>query len=141
MHYMPGSTNAAADATSRHPLPHSEVNLLTNGDVHEQLVLMAIHREAEDLTAISWETIVEETVKDPVLSQLSLAIEEGFVGNYNGIQPYLKLKQSLYISDGAIIFNDRVIIPSALRGRVLRSLHAAHQGVSTMLLRAQSIVY
>ena len=28
--YMPGSTNAAADAASRHPLPHHEVNLKHN---------------------------------------------------------------------------------------------------------------
>jgi hypothetical protein len=139
--YMPGSTNAAADATSRHPLSRSEVNLNTQQDAHEEFVMAAIRKEAEDLTTIAWETIVEETIKDPVLSQLSRAIEKGFVGDYNGIQPYLKLQDSLYINDGAIMFNDRVIIPNSLRGPVLRSLHAAHQGVSTMLLRAQSIVY
>ena len=102
---------------------------------------MTIHRETEDITTISWDTIVKETITDPALSQLNRAIEEGFVGEYHDIRPYFKIRDSLYICDGAIMYNDRVIIPSSLRRLVLRTLHAAHQGVSTMLMRAQSIVY
>ena len=139
--YMPGSTNAAADAASRHPLPNYEVQLNTKEDLYEESITMAIHQEAEDLTTLAWETIVNETVKDPVLSELNRAIANGFVGAYNNIQPYMRFKDSFYVHNGAIMFNDRVVIPGSLRKLVLRSLHAAHQGVSTMLMRAQAIVY
>ena len=37
-----------------------------------------------------------------------------------------------------VYFGDRVIIPDALRQDVLDSLHLAHQGVTAMILRAQS---
>ena len=39
------------------------------------------------------------------------------------------------------MYNDRVVIPTSLRNRVLEHLHAAHQGTSTMEQRARSITY
>ena len=39
------------------------------------------------------------------------------------------------------MFEDRVVIPPSLRRTVLENLHAAHQGVSSMELRARSIVF
>ncbi len=39
------------------------------------------------------------------------------------------------------MYNDRAIIPSALRNEVLDALHSAHQGASTMTARAQTSVF
>ena len=39
------------------------------------------------------------------------------------------------------MYNDRVVIPTSQRNRVLEHLHAAHQGTSTMEQRACSITY
>ena len=53
---------------------------------------------------------------------------------------YIRYKDSFYVNDGLVLFKDRVVIPSSLRQKVLENLHSAHQGVSSMQLRAQSIV-
>ena len=53
----------------------------------------------------------------------------------------MRYRDSFYITDGVILYNDRVVVPTALRKHILEALHAAHQGVSAMQLRAQSITF
>ena len=53
----------------------------------------------------------------------------------------MRYKHSLYLGQDVILYNDRVIVPASLQKAVLDSLHAAHQGVSAMESRAQSIVF
>ena len=139
--YMPGKTNAAADAASRHPCPSYAVCHMSSEDLGEHLTMNAISKEATDLTAISWSTIASETRCDPVLSELEKAIQENFEGTYHNISSYLRYKDSLFTQNGVVIYQDRVVIPKSLRSSVLDSLHAAHQGTSAMQMRAQSIVF
>ena len=53
----------------------------------------------------------------------------------------MRYRDSLYISDGVVLYQDRAVIPSSLRRTILEGLHSAHQGVSSMQSRAQSIVF
>ena len=39
------------------------------------------------------------------------------------------------------MYNDRVVVPPSLQSQVLATLHAAHQGVSSMEARAQQTVF
>ena len=39
------------------------------------------------------------------------------------------------------MMSERIIVPEKLRPRVLETLHSAHQGVYTMMIRAQDTVY
>ena len=52
-----------------------------------------------------------------------------------------RYRDSLYESDGVILYNDRVVIPPNLRKQVLAHFHSAHQGVSSMELRARTLVF
>jgi hypothetical protein len=137
--HLPGNTNHAADATSRHPSPTTEVPTL--GDHSETLIAAAISREAEDITTIPWSLLAQETTKDPALSVLLTAISEEFAHDYPSISAYMRYRDSLYINDGVVLYKDRVVVPTSLRHPVLEGLHSAHQGVSSMELRAQSIVF
>ena len=139
--YLPGRTNSAADAASRYPCISIATSTMESGDIEEKLMVSAIHHEASEVTSINWGIIADETWNDPVLSQLKKAIDEGFSGEYKGIHEFLKYKTSLFVLKGAVIYKDRVVIPTTLRPTVLDSLHAAHQGVTTMQLRAQTIVF
>ncbi|MEL6802938.1 MAG: integrase, partial [Bacteroidota bacterium] len=106
-----------------------------------QLMVASINQEATDLISIPWERIINETASDPVLCELESVITAGFEGDYPNISQYLRYKESLYTQDGVIMYCDRVVVPPALRQSVLKSLHAAHQGTSSMMLRAQAIVF
>ena len=140
--YLPGKTNSAADATSRHPCPSPlTISMMSLEDTSEHLTMAAISRETTELTSISWHTLSEETRLCPILSQLLHAIEQGFQGEYDQISTYMRYKDSLYSHNGVVMYKDRAVIPKSLRASVLDSLHSAHQGVSSMQMRAQSIVF
>lgn len=53
----------------------------------------------------------------------------------------MRYKDSLYVQDGVVMYRDRVVIPKSLRKAVLTTLHSAHQGVASMQLRAQTIMF
>ena len=55
--------------------------------------------------------------------------------------PLWPICESVYAQEGVLLYQDRVIVPSSLRSRVLQHLHAAHQGTSMMAQRARAIVY
>lgn len=139
--HAPGRTNAAADATSRHPSPGVQDCSMSFEDCSESLFITSLSQAAEEVTSIPWTLIAHETSSDPVLSQLLISIEEGFINIRPGITDFMRYKDFLYCCDGVILYNDRVVIPASLRHRILEGLHSAHQGVSSMELRAQSIVF
>ena len=139
--HLPGKTNLAADAASRYPNPESSLAQMSAADQSEHLMIAAISSEAESITTVSWELLAEETRKDKTLSVLMMAIQEGFSGIYDEIGDFVRYRDSLYISEDVILYQDRVVVPSSLRDTILQGLHAAHQGVSAMQSRAQSIVF
>ena len=40
-----------------------------------------------------------------------------------------------------VLYKDRIVIPKTLRTKIIENLHSAHQGVSGMYSRAQSIIF
>ena len=53
------------------------------------------------------------------------------------IEPYWRVKDMLTVYEGVIYMGDRVVVPEELRSRTLDTLHAAHQGTTSMRLRAE----
>ena len=49
---------------------------------------------------------------------------DDFVSDYPSITEYMRYRGSLYIVDGAVMYNDRVVIPAALRNYALKTLHS-----------------
>ncbi|GFO40397.1 Agap011844-pa [Plakobranchus ocellatus] len=47
---------------------------------------------------------------------------------------YARYLDAIYATEGVILYNDRVVVPSSLRKVILKDLHAAHQGISSMEL-------
>ena len=139
--HMPGKTNAFADAMSRYPAV--EINALSTGDISESMIATAMSNELREITSISWERLASETLKDPQLASLLNALtksEETWIDNPN-LKEYARYAHVVYVADNVILYNDRVIVPKQLRQIVTKNLHAAHQGVSAMERRAQSIVF
>ena len=57
------------------------------------------------------------------------------------LREYHQFRDDLFTVDGVIVYKDRVVIPPALRPEILATLHAAHQGVSSMISRAEAAVF
>ena len=140
--HLPGTSNTAADEASRHPASSG-----TTGPNMADLMeatLMAVHRDVEGLDAIPWVEISWETVADPTISRLMQLIEHGFHESDksdNDLAQFWPLREALYIQDGVILYQDRVVVPATLRRRILSHLHSAHQGIALMGQRARAIIY
>ena len=136
--HMPGKTNCIADAMSRHPVTPS-----TNVDVidHEEASIVAgICRDVTDISTISWESLATETANDETLSMLVLYLS-GHLNDPNICAEYSKYIDYFYVHEGVIMYQDRVVVPKSLRKIALENLHGAHQGISTMELRASKIMF
>ena len=145
--HLPGKSNHAADATSRHPssstsdtgkLPGSP----SSEDIAESALMSAIMEDAKGIGIVSWTLLAQETAADPSLGHLRKQLEQGYV-DYNdpALDSLKSVGESLYTQDGVLLYQDRVIVPPSLRHRVLQHLHSAHQGSSVMEQRARAIVY
>ena len=72
--HLPGKTNHATDATSRHPAPSGEMNCMTIEDQVEMILIAAIRGQAEEVTAISWSRLAQETHRDATMHTLLTAV-------------------------------------------------------------------
>ena len=90
-------------------------------------------------------SLATETASDPTMRLLLDNIQEGFPDDRRAanddIAAFWTYRDSLNVTDGVILYRDRVVVPPSLRDKVLRILHSAHQGVSSMESRARSIVF
>jgi hypothetical protein len=144
--HLPGKSNLAADATSRHPSPSSnvEVNIINITDMAELATLASIRCDAEEISTISWQSISQATQVDQRMHSLLETVCAGFPENARHLPhaaPFWRYRDSLYISDGVILYEDRMVVPPSLCKQVLKGLHAAYQGVLTMEMQACAIVF
>ena len=85
----------------------------------------------------------EEQQRTPCLGHLLHLIEHEVSAEVNdpALATLSPVCESIYTQDGVLLFDDRVVVPRSLHERVLRHLHAAHQGTSAMEQHARGIVY
>ena len=165
MVHIPGVRNSTADSMSRHPVGEPiQLNLsdgFTATDIHATLhdFIAAIrtyeqcdmelcsgsNTMTEVVQSVTWDDVRLATTSDPIMSELSNVIEDGFPPSRNDlnteIREYHQFRVNLSTCDGVILYRDRIVIPPALRERVLTALHAAHQGVTQMCARAESSIF
>ena len=81
------------------------------------------------------------------LSAHRLMVEDGFPDSRNAfpqnLRIYYQFRDDFHSLDGVVLYKDRVVIPPSLRTEVLvlATLHSAHQGVSSMIVKAESSVF
>ena len=134
--HMAGTTNCAADAMSRHPAASYD----DEPTDEEELIVAGICRDMTEISTISWENLVTETAKDETLSKL-VKFMEGQIETAQENTEFSRYLDYLYVQEGVIMYQDRVVMPKALRQIALNNLHAAHQGVTSMELRASRIMF
>lgn len=172
--HKPGKLHVAPDAMSRHPvgLSHDDPDITCSEVLagicmaDEECVVAGIN-VGNELHAVTWERVVEETKKDSTMMKLAHFVEFGFPENKQDLPPELHefwtIRAYLYMLDKVVMrcdydklpqLNDsdiltenyrvdlsRIIVPPVLRPEVLKVLHSAHQGVTAMNERAKTVVF
>ena len=173
-----GKENHFADATSRSPASDDDPSEITKSEI---LAAIMMHEDDDDddcvideifgihnnnVRAITWEMVKEETNNDHVMQNLLALITSTFPSDKSEMPaellPFWNVRNNLYVIDGVVLMNDsavlptplrdtvtslpstsnvRIIVPEIYRTEVISTLHSAHQGVSGMNERAKIGVY
>ena len=166
MHHVPGIRNATADCLSRHPvgdpihfqlseeaaesmtqvsIPHDFLTIIRTHDHIDTEVCSHYGTPIEIIQSVTWDDIRLATTSDPIMSRLTSLIEDGFPDGRDDPHPeirqYHQYRDKLTTFDGVVLYRDRIVVPPALRDRILAALHAAHQGVTQMCARAESSIF
>jgi len=140
--HMPGISNHFSDATSRRPTSTSPE--ADDEDLDANLATVFIS-EVKHIRSITWEVIKRVTATDGDPIKLAEVIQTGFPTERNvldeRLRPYWDHRANLRIIDDVITMKDRILVPKPLQDEVLQSLHAAHQGTTSMNERAKSAVF
>ena len=142
--HIPGAKNHAADALSRHPSHFDPSSMNEEAHLDDNLKLAAI-ASIKPLKAIAWSDVKEATNSNDTMLLLLNTIESGFPTLKKDLpselHEYHNHRSHLWTIDGVVLFKNRIVIPPTLRKAVLSSLHAAHQGITTMTARAETSIF
>ena len=135
--HIPGAKHKVADALSRYPTGKADKLLLPDD-------IAAIGHD-NTLECITWERVQKATVSDPNMQELINTIESA-ISKHRGELPaslraFHPLREHLDVVDGIVTYKNRIVIPPILRNIVLTALHSAHQGISSMLARAEFSIF
>ena len=143
--HVDGVRNRVADCLSRSPSePAEHLYLPDDTETPEETQTVAAINESPS-PAITLDIVANYTISDPIMRNLLQIIEEGFpphaINMPEELRVYHKYRDSLSSRNGLVTYNDRVVIPIALRSEALKTLHAAHQGISSMNSRAKKCIF
>ena len=119
--HLPGKTNSAACAMSRHPSPaNDEFAELRSPSLHSEMddaesaMAASLRHETHDITAISWERIATETASNPTMSLLLDTIQESFpddrLAAKDDIAAFWTYRDSLNVTRGVILYRGCVAV-------------------------------
>ena len=151
--HRPGLLHKGPDFASRYPQNEPDHFL---GEMNELVenIEVALHGEVANswensgLSKVTWQMVKQATGSDKTLASLRELIEGGGESGRDDHgdstheeRQFVPYMDRLWVQDGGVLLDDRVVIPEQLRKRVLDSLHSAHQGVSQMYARAELSVF
>ena len=90
---------------------------------------------------VTWSVMQQTAISDPEYAALLHAVGAGDSAWGSGLTEYKRFATDLSVLDGVVMYRGRVVVPTVLRGEVLAALHKAHQGSTSMALRAGDTVW
>ena len=76
--------------------------------------------------ALSVSEILEASQNDPELRAVSEALKNNTWHKYNNIGPYYRIRNELAVKRNILLRQERIVIPTSLRQRVLDIVHETH---------------
>uniref|UniRef100_A0A3P9JYQ5 Gypsy retrotransposon integrase-like protein 1 n=1 Tax=Oryzias latipes TaxID=8090 RepID=A0A3P9JYQ5_ORYLA len=138
--HVPGKQLVVADTLSRHPLKDSSVPQ-TEKQVKAYVNTIV---DSKPIKSNKLEEIREATKEDTDLQKVITFTRTGWprnMGKNSTLYRFFAARNHLSESDGLMLYEDRIVIPSALRSGVLDQLHEGHQGLTKCRERAKLTVW
>ena len=133
--YMPGKDLTVPDALSRSPLK-SDPSELSEISEHSSYV------PASDAIV---EQIQKATATDPVIQSAMQYTLSGWPQHVRGLpselHKYHAERAHLSVAQGMLLYNNRMVVPAAMREVVLGKIHDGHMGLTKCRSRAQQTVW
>ena len=158
--HNPGKWHRASDAVSRNPVEairavfevvrahpsEMELSFIEETEASVAAVAVGILNGCQDEIGFVTAGVVRAAAaEDAVYTKLMRIIETGFPFTRHMVDPeireYWSVRHRLSNDNGIILLDSRIVIPKALRKRILNCLHMAHQGCTGMQSRAQVSIY
>ena len=145
--HIPGVENQAPDAFSRYPVETAPCD--ENGSEDKKMQntskAFAIEQGSQLPSSITFEMVNEEATVDNECCRLKELVEMGFPENRDHLSSemryYWPMRDELYTIENVCFKGKKMLIPVALRSRILEGLHAGHQGVSSMSANARERLF
>ena len=139
--YTPGKDIAVADALSRHFLPD------TCDDSISQESQLQVHAVVSRLPATDerLEQLRQSTQECEEMKTLKAAIMNGWPETIQEcphvIKSYFNHRDEMTVTDGIIVKGERLVIPPRLREEMLEKIHSSHFGMDKCKQRARDILF
>lgn len=135
--HIKGKDNAPADSLSRVLSKFRES--IKNDDAEEYSYLNFVN---EDIHAVDCEMVRKETANDPIISKIRDFVQSGWPHKIDDAFKAYQIRQlELTVEDGCLMWGHRVVIPVALRDKLLNELHSIHMGIVKMKSLARSYMW
>ena len=135
--YEKGSNMFLADTLSRAYWPSS-----TQDDAEFETINMF---KSLPISEQRLQQLRRETEMDESLQVLKAVIQRGWPEGKSAlpvvISPYFNMRDEMSAQDGLIFKGERVVVPRAARGELLRRIHNSHLGVNGCINRARECLY
>lgn len=138
--HVPGKQLVVADALSRHPLA-GDGQSDTEGQVKAYVNAIVT---SKPIKSPKLEEISKATKSDAELQKVIAFIRKGWpqkVAESSPLKRFHAARAHLSESDGLVLYQDRIVIPTVLRSDILNQLHEGHQGLTKCRERARSTVW
>jgi transposase InsO family protein len=136
--YQPGQSanHSTADALSRDPLAVPDA-LDVEDDVDGYVLATMPSDFAEEL-----QNLAAETAADVTLAAVLRYVRDGWPNANDCVaKEYHNIQDELSSYNGCVVKGDRLVIPRSMEKKMLKLLHAGHQGENTTLSLARQYVF
>ena len=145
IHYNPGKYQRGPDALSRNPDPSPTMSIFEDSQQDSEVQDIRVESIMEYKSIIDIPEIEEAARKDPSYRSL-LNMTKNKIPKERHLmepdtRPFWYVRDKLAPYNNLVLMDERIVIPKSLRSRVLKHLHSAHQGASSMIARAQQSIY
>ena len=144
--YRKTNKHGNADALSRLPIG-LDVEFDREEDDADVDIVCTIKNIGSQLNPTDPGVLVKESSKDVVVSTVMSYTTKGWpykeetTSTSSEIKEFRKLENSLSVSNGCLLYGNRVVIPASLQKEVLKILHLGHFGIQRMKQLARTAVY